>query len=89
MSTTTITGATIDPAALSPLLKRLLPLLAEDDMQSIQLAEQARQMLEPLLHDNFGRFAAALEDFDFPLALDLLRHAIAGEEQLAGILRAD
>ena len=73
----------IDHASMLDLLKRLLPLLAQDDMQSIQLAEQSQQMLSTLLHENYPRFASALEDFDFPLALTLLRQAIAGNEALA------
>ena len=80
---------TIDHTTLLPLLENLLALLKEDNMQSIQLAQHSHLPLEALLRDDYPRFSNALEDFDFPVALEILCRVIRNDPALAGQLPVD
>ncbi len=80
---------TIDHTTLLPLLKNLLALLKEDNMQSIQLAQHSHLPLEALLRDDYPCFSNALEDFDFPVALEILCRVIRNDPALVGQLPVD
>ena len=81
--------AAIDHATLLPVLSDLLPLLREDNMQSMQLAQHSHRALETLLGNDYPRFSNALDDFDFPVALEILCRAIRNDPALADQLPVD
>ncbi|MDP3438442.1 MAG: ATP-binding protein [Azonexus sp.] len=72
----------IDPKTLRPLIKKLLTLLAEDDMRSGEIAEQGEAQLRPLLDKDHSTLTQLLANFDFPAALTLLESALAKHPEL-------
>ncbi|EKE17603.1 MAG: hypothetical protein ACD_10C00371G0001 [uncultured bacterium] len=72
----------IDPKILRPLSKKLLTLLAEDDMLSSELAEQNAPQLRALLGKDHPALTQLLANFDFPAALALLESALARHPEL-------
>ena len=72
----------ISPASLQALLRRLLPLLADDDIASNEVAQGSSAELGALLGDNYASFNRSLESFDFPAALALLQQALAQHPEL-------
>lgn len=72
----------IDPAALRPMLHRLLALLAEDNIRSVEMANQESHQLKSLLGEEHGKLSSALENFDFPLAVELIRQACSKHPEL-------
>ena len=72
----------IDPVLLRPLLKDLQALLSEDDMRSNEVSAQGCIQLQALLGQDYPRLNQLLGDFDFPAALELVQHAIAGRPEL-------
>jgi len=57
------------------LIEQLLALLREDDMESLNLAQQGGQQLARLLDTEYPSFRRHLDNFDFPQALLLLEKA--------------
>jgi PAS domain S-box-containing protein len=70
-------GQPVDMQAASQLLKRLQHLLAEDDLESQQLALNQEEMLRTVLEDEFENFQRELGNFDFPQALLVLEQALS------------
>ncbi|MBS1160336.1 MAG: domain S-box protein [Proteobacteria bacterium] len=69
-----------DPAGHRQLIEQLLALLAEDDMESLALAQQGSEQLSATLAADYPAFRRQLENFDFPQALLLLEKALAGRD---------
>ncbi|MDP3540491.1 MAG: ATP-binding protein [Azonexus sp.] len=74
----------IDPAGLRPMLQRLLALLAEDNIRSVEMANQESRQLKRLLGDEHAKLNKALENFEFPAAIELIRQACSKHPELQG-----
>lgn len=73
----------IDLGILRPRLKRLLKLLADDDIRSTEEAAQGSAQLQALLGKDYLQLTNLLADFDFPAALVLLERAQREHPDLA------
>ena len=73
----------INLAILRPRLKRLLKLLADDDIRSTEEAAQGSAQLQSLLGKDYLQLTNLLADFDFPAALVLLERAQREHPDLA------
>ena len=73
----------IDLAILRPMFKRLLKLLAHDDIRSTEVAEQGSAQLKALLGKDYALMTNLMADFDFPAALILLEKAQSEHPDLA------
>ena len=72
----------VSPASLHALLRRLLPLLADDNIASAEVAQGGSAELQTLLGDDYAGFNRNLESFDFPAALEQVQQALARHPEL-------
>lgn len=62
----------VNPLALEKILAKLTLLLKESDSEAIEIVETNLPLLKAKFAENFQAFYAAIESFDFDLALELL-----------------
>lgn len=67
-----------DPDQWQRLRERLLALLREDDVDSLDLFEQHAPLLRSALGQRYAEFAQSMRSYDFPAALELLQEPKAG-----------
>ena len=67
-----------DPGLTEKTLRQLMDLLAQSDTAAEQLWQQSGTQLRPLLRQRWDELDAALRNFDFDGALQLLREVAPG-----------
>ena len=77
LDTLVTTVTPVDPEKAREQLLQLRRLLAEDDLQSQEMSRQLADILKQTLGDTYPAFGRALNNYDFPLALQQLESALA------------
>jgi two-component system sensor histidine kinase/response regulator len=70
----------VDPEQLRALCTRLASLLRTDDFACVQLLDEHARLLQAALGDRFTAIAEAVHQYDFSIALDLLKQALLPQE---------
>jgi CheY-like chemotaxis protein len=70
-------GVTVDPAQLQVICRQILALLTYDDPQAAEVLQSQASILESAFGESYRSIKAALDDYDFEVALQLFRAAAA------------
>jgi two-component system sensor histidine kinase/response regulator len=68
---------TVDPAQLQVICRQILALLTYDDPQAAEVLQSQASILESAFGESYRSIKAALDDYDFEVALQLFRAAAA------------